>query len=218
MGAGRSGLFSGRSGAGPLRGQSSQAPHVLSAHSRSAPSRAPLRTPEPALVPAAPQGFPWPHLPGASCRSPATPSVLLTGTCPWWGASAFRVAAEAACPLHGRSRHGPDGGCVFRLLLVCELGLGPLGNGVAVPTVCVGRVLGTPGPVTLEAPPVPLNMGTQAGKAQTGASAVTVCVSRVGQMFRPVADTGESSVSCDRGGTKPCSPHTPAGSRGAFPP
>jgi len=70
----------------------------------------------------------------------------------------------------------PDG-CVFQLLLVCELGLGALGNGVAVTAVCVGRVLGTPGPVTLEAPPVPLTMDTQAGRAQTGASVVTVCVS-----------------------------------------
>lgn len=87
---------------------------------------------------------------------------------------------------------------------------------MAITAVCVGKAPGIPGPVTLDAPPVPRNIGKQAGKAQTAASAGTVCMSREGEMSRPVADTRKSSVNCDRGGTKPCPPHTPARSPGAF--
>lgn len=87
---------------------------------------------------------------------------------------------------------------------------------MTVTAAYVGRTLGTPGPVTLDVTPTAMEHREGGWESSDQASAVTVCVSRVGQTFRPVADTGKSSVNCDRGGTKLCPPHMPAGSRGPF--
>lgn len=86
---------------------------------------------------------------------------------------------------------------------------------MTVTAAYVVRALGTPGPVTLDVTPSAMEYGEGGWESSDRVSAVTVCVSRVGQTFRPVADTGKS-VNCDRGGTKPCPPHMPAGSRGPF--
>lgn len=66
------------------------------------------------------------------------------GRCQWY---VCHVAAGAWGG--GGLMQGPGNGSP----LVCGLRLGPVGNGVTVTTECVGRVLGTPEPVTLYVTP-----------------------------------------------------------------
>lgn len=97
---------------GPLRGEPPAAPPPPSALSTLTVHLvpAPLRAPEPSLVPAAPQGFPTASLPRSFLLVTCRRLLCLTGRCPWRGASAFRVAAEADCRRQGCSRHGPGEG------------------------------------------------------------------------------------------------------------